>query len=171
MKLATLGAPAACSAAALHDDGDDQKAAGSVGTGRYSRPPHTCNATLALMPEPYALVTAKTEELQPESGDGDREGEGVTERPLVGEGEKETDAELEGESDGDGDGGGVGDGVGDGEKLVLAGRELLTEALGWREADTLGDAVAVPETLAETEALTLVDGATLGEREMQMHER
>jgi hypothetical protein len=29
----------------------------------------------------------------------------------------------------------------------------------------------LPETLAETEALTLVDGATLGEREMQMHER
>jgi hypothetical protein len=31
---ATLGADAARSAAALHDDGDDQKAAGSVTTGK-----------------------------------------------------------------------------------------------------------------------------------------
>ena len=66
---ATLGADTARSAAALHDDGDDQKAAGSVGTGRYKRPPHTCKATAALAPAPYALVTVKTEELQPANND------------------------------------------------------------------------------------------------------
>ena len=64
-----MGAPAACSAAALHDDGDDQNASGNVGKGRYSRPPHTCNATAALTPAPYALVTVKTEELQPANND------------------------------------------------------------------------------------------------------
>jgi hypothetical protein len=69
VKLATLGAPAACSAAELHDDGDDQNASDNVGTGRYSRSPHTCNATAALKPAPYALVTVKTEELQAANND------------------------------------------------------------------------------------------------------
>ena len=42
--------------------------------------------------------------------DGKREGEGVTERPLVGDGETETNAERDG---GDGDHNGDGDGDGD----------------------------------------------------------
>ena len=72
------------------------------------------------MPAPYALVTAKTEGLQPadttESDGVEREGEGVTERPLVGDGETETDAERDGgngDCNGDGDGERDDDGVDD----------------------------------------------------------
>ena len=80
-QLATLGALAVCSAAALQDEGEVQNAAGSVATGRYSRPPHTCSVAVALPPVPYALVTVKRDALQPaaeagDDGDGDGEGDG-----------------------------------------------------------------------------------------------